>query len=91
MATKSKFYELIKDARIEKDVEHVYTTGINLYFPDASIEHPFGCDTFVNGNTSNNKMLKLIIEYKFDEEIDWSIAPSEPHMHNPELIYKKLF
>ena len=30
---KSKFYELIKNARIEKDVENVYTQGINLYFP----------------------------------------------------------
>ena len=142
MAT-SKFNEMIKDARIEKDVEHVYTTGINMYFPGADIEHPFGCDTFVDGKTHSGKMLKLIIEYKFDEDfstrtarskvitqvlyymkrfeqngmilpnvvmvgdvnecfvfhsndiigyldedIDWSIAPSEAHLHNPELIYK---
>lgn len=44
MAKTSKFNELIKNARIEKDVEHVYTTGINMYFPDVDIEHPFGCD-----------------------------------------------
>lgn len=139
----SKFYELIKDARIEKDVENVYTQGINLYFPDSVVEHPFACDAFIDSKTSNEKMLKLIIEYKFDEDfstrtarskvitqvlyymkrfeqngmilpnvvmvgdinecfvfhsndiigyldedIDWSYAPSEAHLHNPELIYK---
>ena len=139
----SKFYELIKNARIEKDIENVYTQGINLYFPNTVVEHPFACDAFVDTKTSNDKMLKLIIEYKFDEDfstrtarskvitqvlyymkrfeqngmilpnvvmvgdvnecfvfhsndiigyldedLDWSIAPSEAHLHNPELIYK---
>ena len=32
--SKSKFYDLIKNATIEKDVENVYTQGINLYFPN---------------------------------------------------------
>ena len=139
----SKFNDLIKNARIEKDVEHVYTTGINLYFPDTDIEHPFGCDSFIDAKTDNGKLLKLIIEYKFDEDfasrvarskviaqvlfymkrfeqngmilpnvvmvgdvnecfvfhtndiiqyldedIDWTTAPSEAHVHNPELVLK---
>lgn len=143
MATTSKFHELIKNAHIEKDVESVYTQGITMYFPEADIEHPFACDSFIDTKTDNGKMLKLIIEYKFDEDfstrtarskviaqvlyymkrfeqngmilpnvvmvgdmnecfvfhsndiikyldedIDWSIAPSEAHHRNPDLVMK---
>ena len=65
---KSKFYELIKNATIEKDVENVYTQGINLYFPNVQVEHPFACDGLVNTKNNDNKLLKLIIEYKFNED-----------------------
>ena len=143
MATTSKFHELIKNAHIEKDVESVYTQGITMYFPEADIEHPFACDSFIDTKTDNGKMLKLIIEYKFDEDfstrtarskviaqvlyymkrfeqngmilpnvvmvgdmnecfvfhsndiiryldedIDWTIAPSEAHHRNPDLVMK---
>lgn len=139
----SKFHELIKNAHIEKDVESVYTQGITMYFPEADIEHPFACDSFIDTKTDNGKMLKLIIEYKFDEDfstrtarskviaqvlyymkrfeqngmilpnvvmvgdanecfvfhsndiikyldedIDWTIAPSEAHHRNPDLVMK---
>ena len=66
--SKSKFYDLIKNATIEKDVENVYTQGINLYFPNVQVEHPFACDGFVDTKNDNGKLLKLIIEYKFEEE-----------------------
>ena len=140
---KSKFYELIKNAKIEKDVECVYTQGINLYFPGVDIEHTFACDALVDTKNKQGKLLKLIIEYKFDEdfqskamrakviaqvlfymkrfeqnglilpnvamvgdvnecfvfhtndiisyldeEIDWSTAPSQAHINNPELVMK---
>lgn len=64
---KSKFYEEIKSAIIEREVEDVYNKGINLYFPEVNITHPFACDGFLDTKTSNNKILKLIIEYKLDE------------------------
>lgn len=64
---KSKFFERIKSAVIEREVEDVYNSGINLYFSNAEITHPFACDGFVDTKTSNGKMLKLIIEYKLDE------------------------
>jgi hypothetical protein len=140
---RSKFYDLIKNAKIEKDVEHVYTQGINLYFPGVDIEHTFACDALVDTKNKQGKLLKLIIEYKFDEDfqsrtmrakviaqvlfymkrfelngmilpnvamvgdvnecfvfhtndiisyldedIDWSTAPSQAHINNPDLVMK---
>lgn len=140
---RSKFYELIKNAKIEKDVEHVYTEGISLYFPGVDIEHTFACDALVDTKNKQGKLLKLIIEYKFDEDfqsktmrakviaqvlfymkrfelngmilpnvamvgdvnecfvfhtndiisyldedIDWSTAPSQAHINNPDLVMK---
>lgn len=65
--SKSKFFEEIKSAIIEREVEDVYNKGINLYFPNTSITHPFACDGFLDTKTEAGKLLKLIIEYKFDE------------------------
>ena len=140
---KSKFYEEIKNSLIEREVEDVYNKGINLYFPNIAITHPFACDGLIETSTENHKILKLIIEYKLDEmmksavarakvlvqvvyylkrfeenglilpnvcmvgdknecfvlhtnpllpyldeEVDWSIAPSEAHKYNAELVMK---
>lgn len=72
---KSKFFEKIKDAKIERSVEDVYNEGINLYFPtEKGIEYPFACDGFVDTKTDNGKILKLIIEYKFDEMMSNSVS-----------------
>lgn len=65
----SKFYEQIKNSLIEREVEDVYNKGINLYFPNTAITHPFACDGLVETKTDNGKVLKLIIEYKFDEMV----------------------
>lgn len=73
--SKSKFYEEIKNALIERQVEDTYNKGIDLYFPtDKGIEYPFACDGFVDTKTDNNKVLKLIIEYKFNEMMSNSVA-----------------
>ena len=66
---RSKFYEKIKNAKIEREVEDVYNTGITLYFKGVDITHPFDCDGLIDTKTSSGKFLKLIIEYKFDEEL----------------------
>lgn len=62
----SKFFEQIKSAVIEREVEDVYNKGISLYFSE-DITHPFACDGLVETSTENGKLLKLIIEYKLDE------------------------
>lgn len=73
--SKSKFFDKIKDAQIERTVEDVYNEGINLYFPTGKgIEYPFACDGFVDTKTDNGKVLKLIIEYKFNEIMTNSVA-----------------
>lgn len=73
--SKSKFYEEIKNALVERQVEDTYNKGINLYFPtDKGIEYPFACDGFVDTKTDNCKVLKLIIEYKFNEMMSNSVA-----------------
>ena len=63
---RSKFFEQIKSAVIEREVEDVYNKGISLYFTE-DIKHPFACDGLIDTTTENGKMLKLIIEYKFNE------------------------
>lgn len=64
----SKFYTQIKSAVIEREVEDVYNKGISLYFT-SDIKHPFACDGLIETKTENNKILKLIIEYKLDETL----------------------
>ena len=71
--SKSKFYDGIKEAVIERTVEDVYNKGINLYFP-SGITYPFACDGFVDTKTDNGKVLKLIIEYKFNEVMTNNVA-----------------
>jgi len=69
---KSKFYEKIRYAREEREVEDVYNEGINLYFlkNEGIIEHPYKCDGLVD----KEMFLRLIIEYKYDEELHNSVA-----------------
>ena len=71
---KSKFYEQIKSSIIEREVEDVYNQGINLYFQDSIITHPFACDGFIDTKSDNGKILKLIIEYKLDELLKNKVA-----------------
>lgn len=89
MAATSKFYELIKGATLEKDVEHVYTTGINLYFPNVVVEHPFACDGLIDTKTDNGKLLKLIIEYKIDEQFNSKVVRAK--VITQVLFYIKQF
>lgn len=70
---KSKFFDKIKTAVIERQVEDVYNEGINLYFKK-EITYPFGCDGLIETKTENGEMLKLIIEYKLDEIMKNSVA-----------------
>ena len=64
----SKFFDSIKFAKEEREVEDVYNKGITLYFKDSPIEHPFDCDGFI-ATKVNGKLLRLIIEYKYDRNL----------------------
>lgn len=137
---KSKFYNKISVAQIEREVEDVYNEGLALYFDNTTITHPFACDGLID-TKEQGKLLKLIMEYKYDKDmknavarasvivqviyyikkfeenglilpniclvgdinecfvfhtndiqkylsynLDWNIAPSNAHIHNPELV-----
>ena len=71
--SRSKFFDKVKSSVIEREVEDVYNQGISLYFknPDNTeiqITHPYACDGLISTKTENGKLLKLLIEYKFDED-----------------------
>lgn len=70
--SRSKFYDRIKDAKIEREVEDVYNEGFSRYFKNASITHPYACDGFIETTTDASKNLRLLIEYKYDENFKTS-------------------
>ena len=68
----SKFFNKIQSAKEEREVEDVYNEGISLYFlkDDGIIEHPYKCDGLVD----KGLFLKLIIEYKYDEDLHNAVS-----------------
>ena len=75
--SRSKFYDQVHLARIEREVEDVYNKGISFYFDNPTITHQHECDGYVETRLSDGKMLRLIIEYKFNEEFSKRIARSK--------------
>ena len=67
---KSKFYNEIVNATIERQVEDVYNKGLGIYFKNSPISYPFACDGYMECKTDNEKDLRLLIEYKFDKNFD---------------------
>lgn len=68
--SKSKFYDRIRTATVEKDVEETYNQGLKLYFKNVEIQHSHECDSFIDTVTDANKRLGLLVEYKFDEKLN---------------------
>ena len=67
---RSKFYEQIHTAREEREVDAVYAIGLNTYFKDIPITHPFKCDSYVDTVTEKGKNLRLLVEYKYNENFN---------------------
>lgn len=70
---RSRFYEEIKNAEQERQVEFVYNKGLGIYFNNSPITNPYSCDGFIECKTDNDKDLKLLIEYKFDKNFESSL------------------
>lgn len=70
---KSKFYNKISVAQIELEVGVVYNEGLALYFNNATITHPFACDGLID-TKEQGKLLKLIMEYKYDKDLKNTVA-----------------
>lgn len=78
-------YGKLQIATIEREVEDAWNGGISLFFSDSPIEHPFACDGFI----SDGLMLRLIIEYKYDEKL--SSAAARAKVLVQVLFYLKHF
>lgn len=59
----------MKACKIEREVEDIYNEGISFYFSDADIKHPFECDGFISTSIGNGNLLKMIMEYKYNEDM----------------------
>lgn len=70
---KSKFYNKISIAQIEREVEDVYNEGLALYFDNTTITHPFACDGLID-TKEQGKLLKLIMEYKYNKDMKNAVA-----------------
>lgn len=92
--SKSKFYDKIKSSTIERQVEDVYNEGIAFYFKnedgsDLEITYPYSCDGLVNTKTRNGKLLKLLMEYKFNYDFTNRVARAK--VITQALFYIKRF
>ena len=64
-----KSYSRMKSCTIEREVEDIYNEGISFYFSNTEIKHPFECDGFISTIIGNSNLLKMIIEYKYNEDM----------------------
>lgn len=78
-------YGKLQLATIEREVEDAWNGGISLFFADSPIEHPFACDGYIE----DSLLLRLIIEYKYDEKL--SAAAASARVLTQVLFYLKRF
>ena len=69
-----KLYDKLKICKIEREVEDVYNEGLSFYFSNIDIQHPYACDGCFKTTTGNGSMLKMIIEYKFNDDMKQKIV-----------------
>ena len=64
-----KPFARMKTCTIEREVEDIYNEGISFYFSGSDIKHPFECDGFLSTSIGRGNVLKMIIEYKYNEDM----------------------
>lgn len=69
----------MNDATIERQVEDVYNEGISFYFNEEDgsplkIKYPYSCDGLIETKTEHGKMLKLLMEFKFNYDFSNKVA-----------------
>ena len=70
---RSRFYNEIVNASIERQVEDVYNKGLGIYFNNSHISYPFSCDGYLETKTDNGKDLRLLVEFKYDKNFESSM------------------
>lgn len=67
---KQKFYNRLKQATNEKEVEREYKNEIENEFTHSIIKHPFKCDGYLEEEVfydSNRNILRLLMEFKYNK------------------------
>lgn len=64
-----KPFDRMKTCTIEREVEDIYNEGIAFYFSGVDIKHPYECDGFISTSIGRGNLLKMIIEYKYNEDM----------------------
>ncbi|NFE95938.1 hypothetical protein [Clostridium botulinum] len=65
---KKLFYNEIKDATEERDIELIYKNNLKNYFNNSIIKYPFKCDGYLEDTImydDTTKVLRLIMEFKY--------------------------
>ena len=86
---RSKFFNLIESATLERQVEDVYNKGLEIYFPKSPITYPFACDGYLEHTTESGKEIKLLVEYKFDKNFENGIDRAKVILQS--IFYLKHF
>ena len=86
---RSKFFNLIESATLERQVEDVYNKGLEIYFPKSPITYPFACDGYLEHTTESGKEIKLLVEYKFDKNLENGIDRAKVILQS--IFYLKHF
>lgn len=81
-------YASMKEAKIEREVEDIYNQQITFFFDNPTITHPFECDGLIDTKI-DGKMLKLIMEYKYDK--DFKSRTARANVIVQALYYVKKF
>ncbi|MGL5068969.1 MAG: hypothetical protein ACRC6T_14335 [Sarcina sp.] len=70
------FYNEIKGAKNEKEVEFVYKNAVDKSFSNVTISHPHQCDGYIEQDILydiDRKILRLLMEFKYDKDFNSSI------------------
>lgn len=92
--SRSKFFDKIKVSTIERQVEDCYNEGISFYFKEENgdpikFTYPYACDGLIETKTNNGKLLKLLMEYKFN--MDFTNRVQRARVIVQALFYMKRF
>ena len=92
--SKSKFFDKIKVSTIERQVEDCYNEGISFYFKETNgdpikFTYPYSCDGIIETKTQEGKLLKLLMEYKFN--MDFTNRVARARVIVQALFYMKRF
>lgn len=92
--SKSNFFNKIKVSTIERQVEDCYNEGISFYFKEINgdpikFTYPYACDGIVETKTKEGKLIKLLMEYKFN--MDFTNRVVRARVIVQALFYMKRF